>query len=420
MTADRAVRLGAIGAILEERMPNVLDAAIALLETMAPHSAAAGRPRYEIGDKIGEGGQAEVLLGAVRGAEGFHRLIAIKRVRSDLADATTATASLLEEAHLAAPLSHPNVVSVLDLERDEAGQPFLVMEYVDGVSLDRLIATGPVPPAVAIFIVDELLSGLGYIHEFRGRGGVCGLVHRDVSPQNVLLSWQGEVKLADLGVAQLLDGPMVAAARGLVGKAGYMSPEQARREALDGRSDLYAVGIVLWELLAHQPLQVGPTGDPLARASFQAIPRPSQHRPGVPADLEAVALRLLAHDPAARYPTADLAALSLVHCRDSPRDGRGELARLLAERFSRPRRRRPSARLSLPGDSRTGPLTVDAVALPAAAPQGPVSALAPSRSVSGQGAGTSARAWPRRRWRLALGVLCALLLASVLARLALR
>jgi serine/threonine protein kinase len=244
MTADRTARLSEIGAVLAARMPNVLDAAIALLESVPPAVDAARPQRYEIQHPIGAGGQAEVLLGIARGAAGFHRLVAVKRVRSDLADAGSSATRLIEEAHLASRLSHPNVVSVLDVDRDKAGQPFLVMEYVDGVDLGNLIATGPVPYPVAIFIVRELLSGLGYIHESRERSGgrVRGLVHRDVSPQNVLLSWEGEVKLADFGVAQTIERTMTAGALMPVGKAGYMSPEQVNRHELDGRSELYAVG----------------------------------------------------------------------------------------------------------------------------------------------------------------------------------
>ncbi len=300
--------------------------------------------RYEIQHEIGAGGHAEVLLGVVRGAEGFQRLVAVKRLRAELVDRGGFVAMLVEEAHHAARLSHPNVVSVLDFDRDTKGRPYLIMEYVAGVDLAALIDTGPVPYPVAIFILRELLSGLGYLHEPRERGRRWGLVHRDVTPRNVLLSWLGEVKLADFGLAEVLEGAMTAGANTIVGTPGYMSPEQANREALDGRSDLYAVGVVLWELLAHQRLRVGPRGDGKARIAFQAIPRPSKYRRGIPADLEAVAMRLLALDRDRRYRTAELAADALVRCRDVPRDGRGDLVRLLDERFPRSGRRHPSLR----------------------------------------------------------------------------
>ena len=191
MRADVTARMGQLGAVLAERMPVVLDAALALLESVPPALDAARSERYEIKHQIGAGGMAEVLLGTVRGAEGFHRLVAVKRVRSALADEARFGAMLIREAQLASRLSHPNVVSVLDFDRDNEGRPFLVMEYVDGVDLRKLIETGPVPPSVAIFIVRELLAALGYIHDLRGRDRERGLVHRDVTPHNVLLSWEG-------------------------------------------------------------------------------------------------------------------------------------------------------------------------------------------------------------------------------------
>jgi serine/threonine protein kinase len=372
MTTDRATRLNEIGAVLAERMPVVLDAAITLLESVAPAPDAAHPERYQIERKIGDGGQAEVLLGTVRGAEGFHRLVAIKRVRADRADEAKSASTLIEEAHLASQFSHPNVVSVLDLDRDQLGRFFLVMEHVAGIDLAKLFELGPVPYAVAIFIVRELLSGLEYIHELRGPGGVRGLVHRDVSPQNVLLSWQGEVKLADFGVAQGMEGTTTAGAMLPVGKAGYMSPEQVNCQPLDARSDLYAVGIVLWELLALQHLQVGPVGGLKTRAIFQDVPRPSEYRPNIPADLEAVAMRLLAFDREDRYRTAELAARDLMRCQDAPRDGRGDLTRLLDERY--PRSRRQSPRLSSPsalGTPSEGPVTMTASPAPPEAPPAP-------------------------------------------------
>jgi serine/threonine protein kinase len=344
-TVDRATRLREIVAVLAERMPSVLDAAIALLESIPPALEPSRPERYEITRPIGAGGQAEVLLAKVRGAEGFHRRVAIKRVRGGQGNAAMLVEDLIEEALLAAELSHPNVVGALDVDRDQAGQPFLVMEYVDGVDLEKLIETGPLPHPIASYIVRELLAGLGYIHVPRHRGRGCGrrgLVHRDVSPSNVLLSWEGEVKLADFGVAQMLEWTMTAPALATVGKRGYMSPEQADRRELDGRSDLYAVGIVLWELLSHRRFPAGAAAD--VTAVFRAIPRPSAHRQDVPADLEAVAMQLLAYDREARYRTAELAAHDLMRCQALPRDGRGELVHLLDVRFPRARRQRPHSR----------------------------------------------------------------------------
>lgn len=219
MTADRTTRLREIGAVLAERAPSVLDAALLLLESV-PGALDAARPaRYEILRMIGAGGQAEVLLGALHGLEGFQRPVAVKCVRSDAKDADRSTARLRAEALHTAALFHPNVVSVVDLDRDRAGRLLLVMEYVDGVDLATLAASGPVPYPVVIFIVGELLAGLGYIHDLRDQGRVPGLVHRDVAPDNVLLSREGAVKLTDFGVARALIGDMTAASLIPDGKA---------------------------------------------------------------------------------------------------------------------------------------------------------------------------------------------------------
>jgi serine/threonine protein kinase len=258
------------------------------------------------------------------------------------------------------------------------------------------------PHPVAIFIVRELLSGLGYIHESRnrGRGRVCGLVHRDVKPRNVLLSWEGEVKLTDFGVAQTLEEAMTVGTNAGAGTPGYLSPEQASREELDGRSDLYAVGIVLWELLAHQRLRAGLRGDIGATISFAATGRPSEHRQDVPADLEAVAMRLLAYYRDERYGTAELATRDLLRCQDAPRDGRADLARLLDERF--PRSQGPLARPPELAPPSKAPGTVTAPSVPMGAQ--------PREQENGQrDVGTRDRA--RLRRTLAYVVLFAFLLA---------
>lgn len=414
MSIDPTVRLGELGAALAERRPSVLDAAIALLESVPPALDAARTERYEIKDRIGVGGMAEVLLGAVRGAEGFQRSVAIKRVRSDLPDGGRFAANLIKEAHLASRLSHPNVASVLDFDRDAAGRLYLVMEFVDGVDLSKLIETGPLPHSVVIFIVRELLFGLGYIHELRGRDRDRGLVHRDVTPHNVLISWEGEVKLADFGIAQVIDGTMTAAAHAPIGTAGYMSPEQVNCDELDGRSDLYAAGIVLWELLALRRLGVGSARDVTAEVAFQAIPRPSQYREGVPADLEALAMRLLAFNRDERYRTAELAARDLMRCQDSPQDGRGELARLLDERFPHSRRRLPSScppAQGTPNTPSTRPRTATASSPPRVAPPRPWTLELWD--------GTSAAERARWRW-LVFCVLFVLVLAAVIALLVAR
>lgn len=411
MTLDIAFRLGEIGAILAERMPGALDATIVLLESVPRALDAAHAERYEIRHQIGAGGHAEVLLGVVRGADGFHRPVAIKRVRSDLVGSGRFEAMLIDEARHAAQLSHPNVVSVLDFDRDSEGRPYLVMEHVDGIDLAKLVETGPVPYPLVIFIVRELLSGLGYIHDLGDRGRVRGLVHRDVTPRNVLLSWKGALKLADFGVAQVLQGAMTAVSDARVGTAGYMSPEQARRAELDGRSDLYAVGVVLWELLALRRLHVGFAGDADATVTYQAIPRPGEHRQDVPADLEASAMRLLAHDREDRFRTAELAAHALMRCQHAPRDGRDALVRLLDDRFPRSERPDPCSRPPAPGP---GPHTV---AGESPAPADPPPAPLRTERGAARRSGLLQPVWRRWRWRGLACVVLALALAMAITLL---
>jgi serine/threonine protein kinase len=293
---------------------------------------------YRLGRRIGLGGMAEVFIATRRGAERSGRAVAVKRILPAYSDAPRYQAMFTQEARLTRQLSHPNVVSVLDFGRDEEGRLSLVMEYVDGITLAELAQTGPVPFPVAAYVASEALSGLGYAHALPGPGRVRGMVHRDVSPQNVLLARGGAVKIADFGLAKAIEGASAAASAIVKGKVGYSSPEQLDGQALDARSDLFSLGIVLWELLAARWLFQGSPREIAGQVLFRDIPRPSASRHGIPADLEDVAMRLLERDPRARYQTAEEAKLDLARCRDAPRDGRQELARVFAERFTRARR----------------------------------------------------------------------------------
>jgi tRNA A-37 threonylcarbamoyl transferase component Bud32 len=276
---------------------------------------------------------AEVFLGTVIGAEGFTREVAIKRVRAGHSDEPAFAEMFVGEARIAAQISHPNVVSVLDFDRDAEGRLFLVMELVDGKDLAVLSAAGRLPPAIAVFVVSEVLRGLGHAHELPNLRGGRGYVHRDVSPHNVLVSWQGAVKVTDFGIAKALEASGRARSAIVKGKPGYMSPEQVDGDGLDGRSDLFAVGIVLWELLAGRKLFTGGTREMFAKILFHDVPRPSEFAAGVPADLEAVTMKLLARDREDRYETAEAAIEALARCADNPRNGRSELARWMAGRF---------------------------------------------------------------------------------------
>lgn len=306
--------------------------------------------RYRLGERLGAGGMAEVFRATMIGAERFERTVAIKRILPELARQAWFVKLFVREAHAIAQMSHPNIVSVLDFERDPAGQLLLVLEFVDGVDLNRLLQSGPLPNAVVIFLVTEILNGLGYAHGLP----TGGIVHRDLSPHNILLSWGGAVKVADFGLAQPHNASQATPALPQ-GKFAFMSPEQVEGNVLDGRSDLFSVGVMLWEMLAGERLFGHGDAKAMSRRVLdQTIVRPSAIRPGT-FDLEAVAMKLLERDPTRRYPTAEAASAALARCNDASLTGRAELVRLLAERFPRRAipasvlgRRRPRRRTASP------------------------------------------------------------------------
>jgi serine/threonine-protein kinase len=293
--------------------------------------------KYLLDHRLAVGGMAEVFLGRTLGAEGFSRPVAIKRVLAGFSENPEFAELFVSEAQLTARLQHPNIVSVLDFDRDADGRLFLVMELVDGTDLRGLLATGPLPFSLVIHLGVEILRGLAYAHALPDAGDqVRGLVHRDISPHNVLLSWEGAVKVSDFGIAKARAATAATATATVRGKPAYMSPEQAKGQPLDGRSDLFSVGAILFEMLCSRPLF--PTGDmieTIACLLHSPIPSPRDHRLDVPEDLSAVIDSLIARDPARRLQSAAAASAALVACRDYPRDGRDELVATLAHRLGR-------------------------------------------------------------------------------------
>jgi serine/threonine protein kinase len=291
--------------------------------------------KYVLDAPLGVGGMAEVFRAHTIGAEGFERPVAIKRVLSDASRNPVFAEMFVSEAKLSSRLQHPNIVSVLDFDRDHEGRLYLVMELVEGHDLDGLISSGRLPFSVVIYTITEVLRGLGYAHDLPvGADGVRGLVHRDVSPHNVLCSWSGAVKVSDFGIAKARAATVASASMTIKGKPAYMSPEQINGAPLDGRSDLFAVGIMLWQMLTGQHLFASSTtSETLARVLFSSVTPPGQVTGDIPPDLEAVTMRLLARDPAHRYPWAETAIDDLLRCQHAPRDGRRELEALLVARF---------------------------------------------------------------------------------------
>jgi eukaryotic-like serine/threonine-protein kinase len=311
--------------------------------------------KYLLEHLLGRGGMAEVFLGRTVGLAGFSRPVAIKRILPGCSADEHFQAMFIDEASLCARLLHPNVVSVLDFDADETGRLFLVMEYVDGTDLDGLLCTGLLPLPVVLFITKEILRGLGHAHDLPvGDDHVRGLVHRDVSPQNVLIAWDGAVKVSDFGIAKARTATRASASLQLKGKAAYMSPEQANGAVLDGRSDLFAVGVMLWEMLCgaslfgHDSLQAT-----LKAVLFDPIPSPRARRPDLPRDIERITMKLLERIPEDRYRNADAAIAAIGACAAFPRgafpdDGPALLSRLLVERLPDRARRRSAGSATRP------------------------------------------------------------------------
>lgn len=334
--------------IVQQRAPDLLRRMRDAVRSPAPVVVASDlASRYAIRARIGCGAMAEVFRADALGVEGFARPVALKRVLAGYSEVPAFAAAFCEEARIASQLSHPNVVRVVDAGSDAAGRLFLVMEYVAGKDLGALVATGRLPPGVAILVVSEVLRGLAYAHGLPDPSDAArGLVHRDVSPHNVLVSWDGAVKLSDFGIAKALGAGARSAPATIAARSAYLAPEQVEGAPLDGRSDLFSVGVVLWEALTGTRLFQGEGAMEIcAQILFRDAPWPSAVRSGIPADLEAVTMKLLARDPGARYATAERAIEDLARCADHPRDGRRDLVRLLASRFpteATPRSRGPT------------------------------------------------------------------------------
>lgn len=283
------------------------------LSTRTPPDA-----RYVPLVKVASGGMATVFVGALRGPLGFSQLVAIKRPHEHLLEDESFRQSLLEEARMAAQIRHANVVDVRDIE--VVGESIqLVMDYVEGASLGQLMAvTGRagnrMSPEVVVRIVLDALAGLSAVHNVADVDGIpLGLVHRDISPQNILVGVDGVARVTDFGIAMVEYGAFTPTATGtLKGKIGYMAPEYIRGIRPDQRIDIFAMGILLWEALAGRRLFKGANdGDALDKVLHKDAPRLSDHVPATNGAFDAVLDRVLAKAPEKRYQTADSFAAAL-------------------------------------------------------------------------------------------------------------
>jgi eukaryotic-like serine/threonine-protein kinase len=299
--------------------------------------------RYRVLFPVARGGMGAVYTGALHGPDGFGSVVAIKVLRSN-DRANEEVEAFFAEAKITARIHHKNVLSVTELGLHE-GQPFLVMPFVRGVSLSKLRRRlsrdgASLPTELAAWIAAQVALGLHAAHELTVDGRPQGLVHRDVSPQNVLLGYDGRVVLLDFGIAKLFESAKSTESGIIKGKFGYMSPEQCAASPVDRRSDLFSLGIVLHEMLTGRDLfaQLPPAAALLRIASTIAEP-PSRARPGIPARLDAIVARAMAPAREARYGTADELAQDLTELLASvgAPDGDRALRTLLADLFAEER-----------------------------------------------------------------------------------
>jgi serine/threonine protein kinase len=266
--------------------------------------------KYRLVERLGRGGMGEVWKAKLAGPGGFERLLVVKRILPYLLEDPRFIKMFFAEARLSALLHHPNVVQVFQLEEVE-GEWVLTMEYVNGRDLSTVLGLRigqPQPPGFGAFVVREVCRALAYAHTLKGEDGrSLRLIHRDISPSNVMLSYEGAVKVLDFGLAKALDEASSAKTRtgALRGKLPYLSPEQVGGMKADHRADQFAAGLVLYEALTGRRVFSGAPAEVLAAISAAVIEPPSRHNPDVPPELDAIVLRALERDREARYESCE-------------------------------------------------------------------------------------------------------------------
>ncbi|WNG16496.1 serine/threonine-protein kinase [Cystobacter fuscus] len=267
--------------------------------------------RYNLLTRLAVGGMAEIWLARQAGPQGFEKFVAIKRILDSLSSDADFVSMFLDEARLAAQLNHPHIVQIIDLGEEE-GAYYIAMEYLPGENLASIARActrqnKQLPMTHAVRIIAHAAEGLAYAHAKLGPdGALLGIVHRDVSPQNILVTYEGVVKVLDFGIAKAATRESQTMAGQVRGKAAYMSPEQARGQPLDARSDIFSLGIVLFELVTGTRLfpSMEPLGAMNALAGETPLPVAHERNPSVPESLSRIIGRALARNPGQRYISA--------------------------------------------------------------------------------------------------------------------
>lgn len=323
-----------------------------------PHGPGLVFGPYRLLEKVAIGGMAEIFRAKRVGVEGFEKTVALKRILPHLSDNREFVTMFVDEAKTVARLAHPNIVHIFDLGRIHASY-YIAMEYVHGRDLRSILRRCQergtrIPQELALRIASRVCAGLAYAHRKRDeRGKPMRIVHRDVSPQNVMISFDGDVKLTDFGIAKAAHKASVTERGTLRGKLTYMSPEQTWSGSIDHRSDIFSLGVVLYELLTDEkPFAARDKSDAKLLEIVRAcrIVEPSQLRPGIPRAVEEIVMRALKREPDERYHDAEIMKADLdALLEPSGKSTNDELSRFMARIFT------PAERGERPGEEATTP-----------------------------------------------------------------
>ncbi len=321
--------------------------------------------KYQVLARLGQGGMGHVYLAMNAGPAGVQKLLVVKQLREDFATSVAARSMFLDEARISTRLNHPNIVQTNEVVDDDEDL-YLVMEFLDGQPLSRILEPShrdDLSLAAKLRILVEALDGLHYAHELTDYDGTpMNFVHRDVSPQNIIVTYDGHVKLVDFGVAKAADAQTVTESGVFKGKVRYASPEQALCANVDRRADVFAVGTILWEIVTGRRLwQDQADASVLLALASGAIPRIRETLPAVPPALDAICSKALANDMTSRYATALEFRNALVGYLREHGGPETDIGRALAKTFESERRRLHAvidSQVKAAREASSGPMTV--------------------------------------------------------------